>query len=42
MQKATHIFFQQNISIYATFNDQSFTDTLTYDIVSYEQLSPEC
>ena len=33
-------FFQQNISIYAIFNDQSFNDTLTNDIVSFEQLSP--
>ena len=34
-------FFQQNISIYAIFNEQSFfKDTLTKDIVSFEQLSP--
>ena len=38
--KATHI-FQQNISIYAIFNDQSFNDTLTNDIVSFEQLVPD-
>ena len=33
-------FFSKNISIYAIFNDQSFNDTLTYDIVSFEQLGP--
>ena len=38
--KATHIFFSKNISIYAIFNDQSFNDTLTNDIVSFEQLGP--
>ena len=38
--KATHI-FQQNVSVYAIFNDQSFTDTLTNDIVSVEQLDPK-
>ena len=31
-------FFSKNISIYAIFNDQSFNDTLIYDIVSFEQL----
>ena len=30
----------KNISVYATFNDQSFNDTLTNDIVSFEQLGP--
>ena len=38
--KATHIFFSKNISIYAVFNDQSFNDTLTNGIISFEQLSP--
>ena len=33
--------FSKNISIYAIFNDQSFNDTLTNDIVSFEQLGPE-
>ena len=33
-------FFSKNISIYAIFNDQSFNDTLTNDIVSVEQLGP--
>ena len=31
-------FFQQKISIYAIFNDQSFNDMLNNDIVSFEQL----
>ena len=30
-----------NISIYAIFNDQSFNNTLTNDIVSFEQLGPD-
>ena len=34
-------FFSKNISVYAIFNDQSFNDTLTNDIVSYEQLGPD-
>ena len=38
--KATHIFFSKNISVYAIFNDQSFNDTLTDDIVCFEQLGP--
>ena len=38
--KATHIFISKNISVYAMFNDQSFNDTLTNDIVSFEQLGP--
>ena len=39
--KTTHIFFSKNISIYAVFNDRSFNDTLTNDIVSFEQLGPD-
>ena len=39
MQKLLTI-FPQNISIYAIFNDQSFNDTLTNNIVSFEQLGP--
>ena len=39
--KATHIFFSKNISVYAIFDDQNFNDTLTNDIVSFEQLGPE-
>ena len=33
-------FFSKNISVYAIFNDQSFNDTLTNDIVSFDQLGP--
>ena len=32
--------FSKNIGVYAIFNDQSFNDTLTNDIVSFEQLGP--
>ena len=35
MQKLL-IFFSKNNSVYAVFNDQSFNDTLTNDIVSFE------
>ena len=38
MQKLLTFFFQQNISGYAIFNDKSFNDTLTNDIVSFEQV----
>ena len=39
--KATQIsFFSKNISLYAVFNDQNFNNTLTNDIVSFEQLGP--
>ena len=34
-------FFCKNISVYAIFNDQSFNDTLTNNIVSFEQLGPD-
>ena len=33
-------FFSKSISVYALLNDQSFNDTLTNDIVSFEQLGP--
>ena len=33
-------FFCKNISVYAIFNDQSFNDMLTNDIVSFEQTGP--
>ena len=33
-------FFCKNISIYAIFNNQSFNDTFTNDIISFEQLGP--
>ena len=36
--KATHIFPAKNISLYVIFNDQSFNDTLTNNIISFEQL----
>ena len=39
MQKL-RTFFQQKYSVYAIFNIQSFYDTLTNDIVSFEQLGP--
>ena len=38
--KATHFFFSKNIGIYAMFNDQSFNNTLTNDMVTFEQLGP--
>ena len=34
-------FFSKNISIYAIFNDQSFNDTLTDNIISFEKLGPD-
>ena len=42
MQKLLTFFFQQKYkSIYAIFNDQSFNDTLTINIVIFEHLGPE-
>ena len=38
--KSTHIFFSKNISLYALFNNQSFNDMLSNDIVSFELLGP--
>ena len=35
------IFAEKNISIYAICNGKSFNDTLTNDIVSFEQLDPD-
>ena len=40
VSKSYSHFFSKNISIYATFNDQSFNNTLTNDIISFEQLGP--
>ena len=40
MQKLLTFFFSKNISVLAIFNDKSFNDTLTNDIVSVEQLGP--
>ena len=42
MQKLLTFFSAKNISTYAIFNDPSFNDTLTKDIVSFEQLGPVC
>ena len=36
----SQVFFQQKFSIYAIFNDQSFNDMLTNDILSFEQRGP--
>ena len=33
-------FFSKNISVYAIFDDQNFNDTLTNNIISFEQLDP--
>ena len=41
MQKLLTFFSAKILAlVYAIFNDQSFNDTLTNDIVSFEQLSP--
>ena len=34
-------FFSKNISLYAIFNDQSFNDMLTNNIISLEQLGSD-
>ena len=39
--KSCSHFFSKNISIYAKFNDQSFNNMLTNNIVSFEQLGPD-
>ena len=39
--KATHIFQQKILAYLSIFNDQSFNDTLTNNIVSFEQLGPD-
>ena len=33
-------FFSKNIRVFAIFNDKSFNDMLTNDIISIEQLTP--
>ena len=33
-------FFSKNISVFSIFNDQNFNDTLTNDIVRFEQMGP--
>ena len=40
MQKLLTFFFSKNVSLYAIFNDKSFYNMLTKDIVSFEQKSP--
>ena len=40
MQKLLTV-FSKNISLYAIFNDQSFKDTLSNNIVSFKQLGPD-
>ena len=36
----SHFFFSKSISTYAIFNE-SYNDTLTNDIISFEQLGPD-
>ena len=38
--KSYSLFSSKNISVYAIFNDHSFNDMLTNDIISFEQLGP--
>ena len=40
MWVATHIYSAKILAYMPIFNDQSFNDTLTNDIVSFEQLGP--
>ena len=40
MQKLLTFFAEKYICVYAIVNDQSFNDTLTNDIASFEQLGP--
>ena len=35
-------FSSKNISICAIFSDRNFNDTLTSNIVNYEQVGPDC
>ena len=37
----SHFFFSKNNNVPTIFNDQSFNDTLTNDIVNFEQLGPD-
>ena len=39
-KNVSSFFSSKNITVYAIYNDQSFNDTLTNDIVSFEQLGP--
>ena len=36
----SQVFFSKNISPYAIFYDQGFNDTLTKDILGFEQVGP--
>ena len=40
MQKLLTLFSSKNICVYTIFNDQSFNNTLTNGIVSFEQQGP--
>ena len=40
MQKLLTFFFSKSINVHVLFNDQSFNNTLFYDVVSFEQLGP--
>ena len=40
MKKLFKFFSAKKISVYAIFNDQSFNDMLTNDIISFAQLGP--
>ena len=42
MQKLFTFFSAKNISIYAILDGQRFNDMLTNNIVSFEQLGPDC
>ena len=39
--KSYSYFISKNISVYVIFNDQRFKDTLTNNIVSFEQMGPD-
>ena len=39
--KATHILSAKILAFMPKFNDQSYNDTLTNNIVSFEQLGPD-
>ena len=38
--KSYSFFLSKHVSVYDIFDDQSFNDTITNDIVSFEQLGP--
>ena len=41
MQKLLIFFFSKNVSVYVIVNNLNCNDTLTYDIVSFEQMGPD-